>query len=102
MWASLLSRAPTLIAAVIISFSSSPTLWAAGRSALPLGTDLGDEAFERPREVFRSESAGGHKPYLVVLGDVAFSSPKLLGGAARQAGISCSTCHVNGASNSLF
>jgi hypothetical protein len=69
---------------------------------LPLGTDLGDQAFERPREVFRSEAAGGHKSYMVVLGDVAFSSPKLLGGAARQAGISCSTCHVNGASNSLF
>ncbi|HWM69537.1 MAG TPA: cytochrome c peroxidase [Steroidobacteraceae bacterium] len=71
-------------------------------SLLPLGTDLGDEAFDRPREVFRSETAGGHKSYMVVLGDVAFSSPKLLGGAARQAGISCGTCHVNGAANSLF
>jgi hypothetical protein len=69
---------------------------------LPLGTDLGDEAFDRPREVFRSETAGGHKSYRVVLGDVAFSSPKLLGGTARQAGISCGTCHVNGAANSLF
>jgi cytochrome c peroxidase len=69
---------------------------------LPLGTDLGDEAFDRPREVFRSEAAGGHKSYMVVLGDVAFSSPKLLGGAARQSGISCSTCHVNGAANSLL
>src|SRR5882757_1368794 len=71
-------------------------------SLLPLGTDLGDEAFDRPREVFRSETAGGHKSYMVVLGDVAFSSPKLLGGAARQAGISCGTCHVNGAANPLF
>src|SRR5215470_2565796 len=74
----------------------------AEKSTLPLGTDLGDAAFERPREVFRSEAAGGHKSYMVVLGDVAFSSPKLLGGAARQAGISCSTCHVNGATNPLF
>ena len=73
-----------------------------GSSLLPLGTDLGDGAFDRPREVFRSESAGGHKSYMVVLGDVAFSSPKLLGGVARQSGISCGTCHVNGASNSLF
>ena len=69
---------------------------------LPMGTDLGDGAFERPREVFRSETAGGHKSYLVVLGDVAFSSPKLLGGVARQAGISCGSCHVNGAANPLF
>ncbi|MBS0417207.1 MAG: hypothetical protein JSR66_05815 [Proteobacteria bacterium] len=73
-----------------------------GSSLLPLGTDLGDGAFDRPREVFRSESAGGHKSYMVVLGDVAFSSPKLLGGVARQSGISCGTCHVNGASSSLF
>ena len=73
-----------------------------GSGVLPMDTDLGDSAFERPREVFRSEAAGGHKSYMVVLGDVAFSSPKLLGGAARQAGISCGTCHVNGAGNSLF
>src|ERR1700675_1689722 len=69
---------------------------------LPPGTDLGDESFDRPREVFRSETAGGRKSYMVVLGDVAFSSPRLLGGAARQSGISCGTCHVNGAANPLF
>jgi hypothetical protein len=39
---------------------------------------------------------------MVVLGDVAFSSPKVLGGVARQSGISCGTCHVNGAANSQF
>jgi hypothetical protein len=66
---------------------------------LPLGTDLGEEAFERPREVFRSEASGGRKSYMVILGDVAFSSPKLLGAVARQAGISCGTCHVNGTTN---
>jgi cytochrome c peroxidase len=71
-------------------------------SLLPLGTDFGDAQFDRPREVFRSETAGGHKSYMVVLGDVAFSSPKLLGGVARQSGISCSTCHVNGAANAQF
>src|SRR5436189_222605 len=57
---------------------------------------------ERPREVFRSEAIGGRKSYLVNLGDAAFSSPAILGGAARQAGISCSSCHVNGASNPKF
>src|SRR3569832_1397152 len=70
--------------------------------SLPLGADLGDATFDRTREVFRSEAAVGHKSYLVVLGDVAFSSPKLLGGPARQAGISCGTCHVNGAANAQF
>src|SRR5262249_5803304 len=42
------------------------------------------------------------KSYLGNLGDAAFSSPTILGGAAKQAGISCSTCHVNGASNPKF
>ncbi|MDP9008227.1 MAG: hypothetical protein M3N91_05895 [Pseudomonadota bacterium] len=68
-------------------------------SLLPAGTELGEEAFDQPREVFRSESSGGHKSYLVNLGDVAFSSPLTLGGPARQAGISCNTCHINGTTN---
>jgi hypothetical protein len=68
-------------------------------SLLPAGTELGEEAFDQPREVFRSESSGGHKSYLVNMGDVAFSSPLTLGGPARQAGISCNTCHVNGTTN---
>ena len=89
--------------AVVLAWLPSLGICAqSGSGLLPMGTDLGDGAFERPREVFRSESAGGRKSYMVVLGDVAFSSPKLLGGAARQAGISCGTCHVNGAANSLF
>jgi cytochrome c peroxidase len=63
------------------------------------GAELGEEAFERPREVFRSEARGGRKSYLVAFGDAAFNSPLLLGGAAKQAGISCNTCHINGANN---
>ncbi|HWX31038.1 MAG TPA: cytochrome c peroxidase [Steroidobacteraceae bacterium] len=66
---------------------------------LPAGSELGDEAFDRPLEVFRSEHGGGRKSYLVNLGDVAFSSPLTLGGAARQAGISCNTCHINATTN---
>jgi cytochrome c peroxidase len=66
---------------------------------LPLGTELGEQAFDQPREAFRSEDAGGRKPYVVLLGDAAFSSPLLLGSRARAAGISCNTCHVNGTTN---
>src|SRR5215472_12141839 len=91
-----------LCAGILAGLPSLGICARAGSAVLPEGTDLGDEAFNRPREVFRSEAAGGHKSYMVVLGDVAFSSPKLLGGVARQAGISCGTCHVNGAANSLF
>jgi hypothetical protein len=72
------------------------------QTVLPVGTELNEDALDRPREVFRSEGLGGRKSYLVNLGDVAFSSPEILGGVARQAGISCSTCHVNGASNPKF
>jgi hypothetical protein len=72
------------------------------QTVLPEGTELNEDALDRPREVFRSEAIGGRKSYLVNLGDVAFSSPAILGGAARQAGMSCSTCHVNGASNPKF
>jgi mono/diheme cytochrome c family protein len=68
-------------------------------TTLPVGTELNEDAIDRPREVFHSEAIGGRKSYLVKLGDMAFNSPDILGGAARQAGMSCGTCHVNGASN---
>jgi cytochrome c peroxidase len=42
---------------------------------------------------------GGRKSALVNLGDLAFNSPSILGGLARRAGMSCSSCHVNGAGN---
>jgi cytochrome c peroxidase len=69
------------------------------QTVLPVGTELNEDALLQPREIFRSEAIGGAKSYLVNLGDLAFSSATILGGVARQAGISCSTCHVNGASN---
>src|SRR5215468_8077452 len=68
-------------------------------TVLPPGTELNEDALTRPREVFRSEFVGGRKSYLVNLGDVAFNSPTILGSVARRAGLSCATCHVNGASN---
>jgi hypothetical protein len=72
------------------------------QTVLPAGSELNEQALDSPREVFRSESAGGRKSYLINLGDLAFNSPSLLGGVARQAGMSCGTCHINGASNPKF
>jgi len=43
------------------------------QTVLPVGTELNEDALDRPREVFRSEALGGRKSYLVNLGDVAFS-----------------------------
>ncbi len=70
-----------------------------GQTVLPAGTELNEDALDLPREVFHSQATGGRKPYLVNLGDMAFNTPGILGGVARQAGISCGTCHVNGVSN---
>jgi cytochrome c peroxidase len=71
------------------------------QTTLPPKTELNEDALDKPREVFHSEFAGG-KSYMVNLGNLAFSSPGILGGVARQAGISCGTCHVNGAGNPKF
>jgi cytochrome c peroxidase len=71
------------------------------QTTLPPRTELNEDALDQPREVFRSEVAG-EKSYLVNLGNLAFSSPGILGGVARQAGVSCGTCHVNGAGNAKF
>ena len=69
------------------------------QTVLPAGTELNEDALFRPTEVFHSEARGGFKSYMVDLGDLAFNSPSLLGGAASRAGMSCGTCHVNGAGN---
>ena len=71
------------------------------QTALPPKTELNEDALDKPREVFRSETAGG-KSYMINLGNLAFGSPGILGGVARQAGVSCGTCHVNGAGNARF
>ena len=71
------------------------------QTTLPPKTELNEDALDKPREVFRSELAGG-KSYMINLGNLAFSSPGILGGVARQAAISCGTCHVNGAGNAKF
>ena len=69
------------------------------QTVLPPGTDLNEDTLDKPREVFRSEAIGGAKSYMVNLGDLAFNSNLILGGPARRAGMSCGTCHVNGAGN---
>ncbi|MET4279398.1 MULTISPECIES: cytochrome c peroxidase [unclassified Bradyrhizobium] len=71
------------------------------KTVLPIATELNEDALDKPREVFQSERTGS-KSYLANLGDLAFNSPGLLGEVARQAGVSCGTCHVNGANNAKF
>jgi len=66
---------------------------------LPAGTELNEEPLDQPNELFASELAGGKRSYLLNLGDMLFSSPAILGGIARQAGMSCETCHQQGHNN---
>lgn len=69
------------------------------QTSLPVETELNEDALDQPREQFRSEAIEGQKSYLVKLGNMAFNTPAILGGTARKGGVSCGTCHVNGASN---
>jgi cytochrome c peroxidase len=66
---------------------------------LPAGTDLNADQLDQPTELFASELAGGKRSYLLNLGDLLFSSSAIFGGVARQAGISCATCHQQGHNN---
>jgi cytochrome c peroxidase len=63
------------------------------------GTELNEGQLDQPTELFASELAGGKRSYLLNLGDLLFSSSAILGGPARQAGMSCGTCHQQGTGN---
>lgn len=66
---------------------------------LPIGTNLNEDTLTQPNELFAAELAGGKRSYLLNLGDLLFSSPDIFGGVARQAGMSCETCHRQGTNN---
>jgi cytochrome c peroxidase len=66
---------------------------------LPVGTELNEEPLDQPTELFNFEAAGGKRSYLFNLGDMLFSSPAIFGGVARDAQMSCNTCHQGGAGN---
>jgi mono/diheme cytochrome c family protein len=92
-----------VVALLLFSFAigweahSSPVI--DSKTGLPVGSELDEDAIDNPREVFHSETLHGHKSYFSNLGNLAFNSPYILGDVAQKAHISCSSCHVNGASN---
>jgi cytochrome c peroxidase len=69
---------------------------------MPAGTDFGLDQSQRPRQVLRAEAQGGRQSFLVALGNTAFSAPSLFGARARDAGLSCDTCHRQGHTNPRF
>jgi len=68
-------------------------------ATLPVGSELNEELLNQPTELFAAEQAGGKRSYLFNLGDMLFSSAAIFGGKARDAGMSCNSCHQQGASN---
>ncbi|MDO9709778.1 cytochrome c peroxidase [Paracraurococcus lichenis] len=87
----LLKHAAVLAASVLL-----------GAAALPEGSQIDPPLDKFPAQILRSEVAGGRQSFLVALGNTAFSSPLLYGETARQAGLSCNSCHVNGHANPDF
>lgn len=86
-----------IAAALTVAVAARPITTKEG--VLPQGTELNEESLDQPTELFSSELAGGKRSYLLNLGDLLFSSPLILGGVARQAGMSCETCHQQGHNN---
>ena len=102
-----LARSRRLVAAVgvatmLLAGAALATPITTKEGVLPPGTDLGDGAAAQPTELFSTELAGGKRSYMQKLGDMLFSSPAIFGGVARQAGISCATCHQQGAGNAAL
>ena len=71
-------------------------------ATLPVGSELNEQVLDQPTELFAFEIAGGKRSYLFNLGDMLFSSPAIFGGKARDAGMSCNSCHQQGANNSAL
>ena len=74
----------------------------AAAAGLPEGASIDPSAERFPAQILRSEVAGGRQSFIVALGNTAFSSPLLFGPVAREAGLSCNSCHVNGHINPDF
>jgi cytochrome c peroxidase len=81
---------------------AAPKMGAGPVPGLPEGTQFGLDGSERPRQILKAEAAGGKQSWLVALGNTAFSAPSLFGPKAREAGLSCDTCHRQGDVNPRF
>lgn len=72
------------------------------QAPLPQGSRLGALRLQTPRQLLEVEREGSTQSYLIALGNMAFSAPQLFGAPARDAGISCATCHSEGDINRAF
>jgi len=95
--ASLVAAALLAGLAAIVPAGAAPVI--SKDAALPVGSELNEDLLNQPTEMFAFEMAGGKRSYLFNLGDMLFSSSSIFGGKARDAGMSCNSCHQQGASN---
>ena len=72
------------------------------QATLPQGSRLDPLRLQTPRQLLAVEREGSAQSYLIALGNMAFSAPQLLGAPARDAGLSCATCHSEGDINRAF
>lgn len=89
----------TAAAAFAVAVPASATPVVSKDATLPVGSELNEELLNQPTEIFSMETAGGKRSYLFNLGDMLFSSSAIFGGKARDASMSCNSCHQQGASN---
>src|SRR4051812_13505226 len=89
--------AACICGALVLCAQARPLMTKEG--VLPVGTELNDEELDRPTELFYAERNGGERSYLSKLGDMLFATPAIFGGVARQAGLSCASCHQQGHNN---
>ncbi|WP_416897587.1 MAG: hypothetical protein ACMVY4_19300 [Minwuia sp.] len=88
---------------VLAAFAASPAAAVEDlQDWLPPGSKIETTLTERPARWIESEMKGGQMGYLARLGELVFRSPLTLGRDAARRGISCDTCHPNGATNVNF
>lgn len=88
-----------IVATLVAAVPAGATPVISKDATLPVGSELNAELLDQPTELFSMEAAGGKRSYLFNLGDMLFSSSAIFGGKARDAGMSCNSCHQQGASN---
>ena len=87
------------LATMLAGAAASATPVVSTDAVLPAGSELNEQLLDQPTELFAFERAGGKRSYLFNLGDMLFSSTVIFGGKARDAGLSCNSCHQQGAAN---
>jgi cytochrome c peroxidase len=87
------------LATMLAGAAASATPVVSTDAVLPAGSELNEQLLDQPTELFAFERAGGKRSYLFNLGEMLFSSSVIFGGKARDAGLSCNSCHQQGAAN---